>query len=259
MKSLRDRFNPDGSIRRTHQLRMLEMLIYFDKLCRSNRISYWLTFGTCLGAVRHKGFIPWDDDLDVCMLRKDFIKFKKIFKEDENYALQTNVNDLFYTYAFAKLRDKHSVISEHGCDRFYKYKGVFIDIFFIEPSSLKISQYISKMTQNIVYYSCIIPNKPLHKICFLFKKYLMLLLIVVIRFVSSIIKFKNWHLGYGSLFYSKRDLNDIFPLEEAEFEGHKFYVPKDVNSYLTNLYGDYMKLPNLDKIENHITSIHFND
>ena len=62
---LREKFNPDGSMLRKQQLRMLEILLYIDKVCKENNINYWLSSGTLLGAVRHGGFIPWDDDLDI--------------------------------------------------------------------------------------------------------------------------------------------------------------------------------------------------
>lgn len=72
---LRERYNPDGSTLRRQQLRMLEMLQYIDVICKKHNIKYWLTSGTLLGAVRHGGFIPWDDDLDIEMLKEDFGKF----------------------------------------------------------------------------------------------------------------------------------------------------------------------------------------
>ena len=71
-ENLRMRFNPDNSVLRKHQLRMLDMLIYFDNFCRKHNLKYWLSSGTLIGAVRHQGFIPWDDDVDVEMLRRLF-------------------------------------------------------------------------------------------------------------------------------------------------------------------------------------------
>ena len=71
---LRARFNPDGSLLRCQQLRMLEMLEAFDDICRRHHIRYWLSSGTALGCARHQGFIPWDDDLDVEMLREDYVR-----------------------------------------------------------------------------------------------------------------------------------------------------------------------------------------
>ena len=96
---LRERFNPDGSSLRNHQLRMLEMLKYIDGVCKKHNISYWLSSGTLLGAVRHGGFIPWDDDLDIEMLRKDYLKLVKVLGReiDSKYALQTHKTCLLYT------------------------------------------------------------------------------------------------------------------------------------------------------------------
>ena len=73
---LRERYNPDGSILRKQQLRMLEMLQYIDFVCKKHNIRYWLCSGTLLGAVRHGGFIPWDDDVDIEMLN-DWLEFSK--------------------------------------------------------------------------------------------------------------------------------------------------------------------------------------
>ena len=71
---LRKRFNPDGSLLRRQQLRMLELLEVIDVICRKHQIPYWLSSGTLIGAARHKGFIPWDDDLDIEMLRSDYLR-----------------------------------------------------------------------------------------------------------------------------------------------------------------------------------------
>ena len=125
-QSLRERFNPEGSMLRRQQLRMLEILLYVDKVCKEHNIRYWLSSGTLLGAVRHGGFIPWDDDLDIEMLREDYEKFVKVFPNNEDFALQTLYTDPNYFNGFAKVRDLHSQISEFELDRHYKYRGLFI-------------------------------------------------------------------------------------------------------------------------------------
>lgn len=88
---LRRRFNPDGSLLRRHQLKLLDMLRFIDEVCRNNDIPYWLSSGTLIGVMRHGGFIPWDDDVDVEMLAVDFPRFKEAVERiaDPRYVLQT--------------------------------------------------------------------------------------------------------------------------------------------------------------------------
>ena len=107
---LRKRFNPDGSLLRRQQLRMLELLEVIDVICRKHQIPYWLSSGTLIGAARHKGFIPWDDDLDIEMLRSDYLRLLKVLPQElpDNLALQTNETDPNYIFIYGKLRDKDS-------------------------------------------------------------------------------------------------------------------------------------------------------
>ena len=148
-KELRMRFNPEGSILRIHQLIMLDLLKHFDAICKEHNIKYWLSSGTCLGAVRHGGFIPWDDDLDVEMLRDDYMKFEKVFKETDDYVLQTYKNDPYYVVPFAKLRNKKTEIAEHGQDLRYKYKGVYIDIFVLEKIPHSVANFYNKVSWTV--------------------------------------------------------------------------------------------------------------
>ena len=135
---LRCRFNPDGSLLRRHQLKLLEMLKFIDKVCRSNDIPYWLSSGTLIGAMRHGGFIPWDDDVDVEMLATDFPRFQEAVERvgDPRYVVQTTANDPEFLFAFGKLRDLNSLVEEsNGLDSLLKYRGCYIDVFTIAPSS----------------------------------------------------------------------------------------------------------------------------
>ena len=101
---LRKRFNPDGSLLRRQQLRMLELLEVIDVICRKHQIPYWLSSGTLIGAARHKGFIPWDDDLDIEMLRSDYLRLLKVLPQElpDNLALQTNETDPNYIFIYGK-------------------------------------------------------------------------------------------------------------------------------------------------------------
>ena len=130
---LRKRFNPDGSLLRRQQLRMLELLEVIDVICRKHQIPYWLSSGTLIGAARHKGFIPWDDDLDIEMLRSDYLRLLKVLPQElpDNLALQTNETDPNYIFIYGKLRDKDSHLEEtNSYDRIFYYTGIYIDISF---------------------------------------------------------------------------------------------------------------------------------
>ena len=95
-ESLREEYNPEGSELRRLQLRMLDMLVVVDEICRRHDIPYWIEGGTLLGAVRHEGFIPWDDDLDIALMKKDYVRLLKCLKEElpAQYRLQTHETDI---------------------------------------------------------------------------------------------------------------------------------------------------------------------
>ena len=117
----------------------LDLLAEFDRVCRKHNLRYLATGGTLLGAVRHQGYIPWDDDLDIEMLREDYLKLLKVLPSElpDNYALQTNETDPGYFFTYAKLRDKRSTLSEvNHYDRIFRYKGIYIDIFPLEKNPI---------------------------------------------------------------------------------------------------------------------------
>lgn len=262
-KELRKRFNPEGSTLRKMQLTMVEMLNYFDDICKQHKIKYWLSSGTLLGAVRHGGFIPWDDDLDVEMFPDDYKKMCEVFStlDNENYVLQTHATDPGYYRPCAKLRDKHSYIEDvYHYDLNYKYRGIFIDVFCIEPSS---SGFLVRLTggfeNKVLYKLAAIKNNVLHNILV---KPLYLLLSKVIYPVLSFVSRKvgdgrTFHHRMGMGFVKPRYKDDIDPLSEVDFEGGKYPAPANSDNYLRVMFGDYMRLPDLDKVEYHATKVEF--
>ncbi|MFK2244514.1 phosphorylcholine transferase LicD [Bacteroides fragilis] len=127
-------YNTDGTMLRKQQERMFEMLCVIDDICVKNEINYWLSGGTLLGAVRHGGFIPWDDDLDIQLMKDDYNKLLGLLKTElpEQYQLQTSKTDRNYFARYAKVRDVNSLLEDSDYTLGYKYKGIFIDIFLLK-------------------------------------------------------------------------------------------------------------------------------
>ena len=120
---------------------MVNILLELDKICKKNKICYWLDSGSLLGAVRHKGFIPWDDDIDICMLNEDYKKFLEIAKKnlDSNIFLDNKETDKYAYFDFLKLRDRNSkYIEKKQTDKELFHQGIFIDIFVMDSFNRKI-------------------------------------------------------------------------------------------------------------------------
>lgn len=256
---LRNKYNPDGSPLRCHQLKMLDMLKYIDVFCRDNNISYWLSSGTCLGAVRHGGFIPWDDDVDIEMFRSDYLKFQKIFKETEQYILQTHKNDLFYFTTFSKVRDKNTQIY----DSLYRYKGIFVDVFPLEYTNKTLSLIAEKIKQPFSWtlYNYIKFHKNsffVKSFCiplFVIAKYIYFTIPPIFRFISKFLPNNKLRHSYGTGWIENiRKVDDIIKPVRIPFEDVLLPVPRDYDSYLTHIYGpDYMSIPPTECIQpNHV-------
>lgn len=242
---LRQRFNPDGSDLRKMQLRMLEMLKYIDRICRENDIQYWLSSGTCLGAVRHGGFIPWDDDVDVEMLDADYKKLVTVLMKQKSdcFGLQTHSTDKNFIFDFGKLRDLNDDVQEvNALFSTYKFKGISIDLFRLDNSNSKKIHYICGRMRVVEHH--------IRRI-FLRHKIISFLLGTSIRAVNNLVigmlkPLDKLHSGnrlrhvLGVTFTKPRFKNDIFPLQRLKFEDYDFPVPGDYDSYLKKLFGDYM-------------------
>lgn len=248
---LREKFNPEGSMLRRQQLRMLEILLYIDKVCKEHNITYWLSSGSLLGAVRHGGFIPWDDDLDIEMLREDYEKFIKVFPNNEDFVLQTHKNDRNYLLPFAKVRDLQSELDEFGHNATFKYKGLFVDVFCLEMTPRFAYVFYGGLFYLLQKMQHSSSNCIIRELVVIFKN-ISYLSIALFRPILRIFPHKKLNHIYGSgPRWKSRDRNHIFPLKEILFEEHKFPVPFAYDSYLYRMYGDFNKLPNLNKLRIH--------
>lgn len=261
MDKLRKKYNPEGSILRKQQLRMLELLDFVDSICKQHNIAYWLDSGTLLGAARHKGFIPWDDDLDIQMQRKDYKRFVRLMSNislPQNIVLQSRSTDKKYIFPYIKIRDTQSVIKEtHEVD--FEYNGIFLDVFPLERNNMQL-QKISYSLYKPFYH--LFRNKKYQgkwakKAARTGVRLIDSLIIPIFRGISFILNPQYRTHTYGLNYYRKRYDNEIFPLQEITFEGKLYPCPCNVDMYLTRLYGDYMQLP--DKIEVHINEIEFRE
>ncbi len=116
------------------QLTQLEILKVFDKFCREHDLKYSLYAGSLLGAVRHKGFIPWDDDLDVCMSRTEYERFLSLWVQDtpEGYVLQNKENSKYFDQSFSKIRKDHTTFLQDAWQIGNHHIGIFLDVFPID-------------------------------------------------------------------------------------------------------------------------------
>ena len=245
----------------------IDILKYIHDFCKQNGIQYFLMSGTLLGAVRHKGFIPWDDDIDISMKREEYEKFVKIFNNtNSRYKVITCYNNENYYLPFAKVVDNNTLLIENLDKK--TNMGVFVDVFPLDTyraqdietgtfykRQLGLIKALTMKTSKLYKYP-----KTKQPIVFFMK--------VLTAFLSP-----NWFarridriaqdksdkngelLGCAvTLVYGKKELmdKDIFnDAVEMEFEGHYFCAPQGYKNLLENLYGDYMKLPPLEKRVTH--------
>ena len=260
--ALRLQYNPDGSNLRNHQLRMLDILNVVDNICQEHHLTYWISSGTLLGAVRHGGFIPWDDDLDIEMPEEDYKKFLKVVPAvlPNNLAIQTHKTDPGYVAPYAKVRDLNSEIQENEFqDRKYRYKGVYIDVFPMGHCNIPLSEFSSRYPH---YYLYMLTRKDItNKFYFtILNVYYNLLQVFysICALVDKLVGVKYYNYIYGSGFWSKFPDSCIFPLSHIDFEGRSYPCPHNVKEYLTILYGDYMSLPPENDRMTHTLSVTLN-
>lgn len=263
---LRTKYNPDGSVLRRAQLRMLEMLKFVDAICLEHKIDYWLDCGTLLGAARHGGFIPWDDDMDICMTRESYKKFKKIMltqNPSKEFVLQCDETDKGFYSPWDVLRDLKSEYQQDSpLHNMRKYRGVQVDIFYQDD---QVGEFFRKKMM-LCYNKAVqrvIQSKT--KIAKLLRPFLPINYFIIKKLLPPFLRFiyhkKNdyYRLPYGAPWDEIRYKKNIFPLGRIEFEGTMFNAPCNVDAYLSDLYGNWNKIPDESQIQTHNVNVRFFD
>lgn len=240
----------------------LSMLEYVDQFCRNNNISYWITSGTLLGAVRHKGYIPWDDDIDIGMKREDYNKFMKLFNGnlDSRYSFKCYENDHRYPYQMGKILDNRTVLYEPNEKSGYKI-SVYIDLFVYDYIPLE-KTTVNKIYRKRDFYKKIrtlqsaerhqgssirqaLVSGVSHALKLVPKQFL------VKKIVYNGYKYRNYDTGYLGDYVGDYklviDAEIVRDFINLEFEGRRFLAPARYDEWLKLFFGDYMKLPPLEQ------------
>jgi len=248
----------------------LDILIAFANFCDRHQLKYYLAYGTLIGALRHKGFIPWDDDIDVQMPREDYNRLIDIFDEMNTveHIQLVNPNDKKARHSFVKLIDIRTVKIESGVDYQFGELGVDIDVFPIDgqPDSDNVFNRWYKKLHNYyqLYTYCVL--KPIGSL----KR------VVGVAILRALInkrllnrKINRLHAEYpyeqskyvGAIESAFNSIKNRFEKEcysdhiLVEFEGHLFKAPIKYDYILTKMYGNYMEFPPTEKQVTHHSNI----
>ncbi|MEG0034956.1 MAG: LicD family protein [Erysipelotrichaceae bacterium] len=238
------------------EINILEKII---SICKDNNLVYYAGSGTVLGAVRHQGFIPWDDDIDIVMPRKDYNKFIDICLKMnlDNLFLQTYETDKEYYQHFAKMRDSDTTFIESKTKNLNINHGIFVDIFPLEEVHklniitklrFKVALFLTKM--NLLFRNPGAKFDGWKLLCFnfLFKPFKNNVLVELIEWLSNRDTNKKNNLYYFCLDDSVNDnmffrKNVFSEGKTTSFGNIQIVIPMDSDYYLRCMYGDYMKLP----------------
>lgn len=256
----------------------LEILKELDRVCKKHGITYHLFGGTLIGAIRHKGFIPWDDDIDISMRREDYNKFIEVCSKElhSTFFLQNYKTDPNFFHSFVRIRKNGTKVIQRQYKDIDMHHGVFIDVFPFD--NIPESNHLKKIQYKTLRANRIIKNFKLVKIDG--KKGIRRLIKNVISIGVKPIPmafFNVFETHVATLFNSKNTATSTLMVEAIqmnhkrctvendkfyetqllEFEENKFVGPKYYEEILTNMYGDFMSMPKESERQPHHNIIEF--
>lgn len=255
-----------------------EILLKFVSICEKYNLNYFVVFGTLLGTIRHKGFIPWDDDIDVGMLRKDYEKFLEVAQQEcgEDFFLQTVDTDPNYHLYFAKLRKMDSIFVENSLQKADSTSGFYIDIFpydMVSDNNMQMKRQIKLAVSLGMLLSISRVKEPqigsygktkesilraIWKVIYYGMKILGISGSFIEKlFIKVSTKFNEKKCNRYVTFSAQAEKwivhrEEIEPLLNKKFEDINVQVPKGYDSILKRCYGDYRVLPPEEKRVNHM-------
>ena len=256
----------------------LNVLVQFDRICQKESFQYFLIYGTLIGAIRHGGFIPWDDDIDVMMPRKDYDRFVRYAAEHSGelypFRLHTRANTKGFCFAISRFSDmRYQYINTDAYEKTFDI-GVFIDIYpwdnFCDTPEEAERVWLHCRKMNLAYNSYLIPKKATDNagtalvrrmrsgVLHLLKgnKYDQQIDAKVRDYILDNTKESDRYFGHivwagNVVLFEKSELMNLQAVRH-DFEGYSFNIPVAYDYMLTTSYGDYMKLPpEKDRVPTH--------
>ncbi len=257
---------------------MLDILKEVASFCDENNIVYFLAYGTLLGAVRHKGYIPWDDDIDIMMPRPDYERFVELYHQKGKYAISSPLVDKGCFYVYSKVYDERTIKFESGIDYSrYPAIGIDIDVFpldgILEDKKLKhyllysiVLYRIGRLIARTIAPKHIFPSiknriadLTINPFCRIIGKDFFIKYYIKVATYYTYESSDNIYVAFPSLesIQTKYAKHLFASRIKIPFEDGEFWAPKGYDEYLRGSYGDYMQLPPVEKQKTHHKNIIF--